>query len=241
MAFRALHRLRINGDDSRPDVLYRRDNRRYAFYAECILIELLKRGVLYHNDALYHLIGTRRCHPAQTSAEGLFRQNLGIGGKGPERHYRRDVLDIPSFAEHQHGDDAGVRVFVAIQFTAEAAELLQLCGVHLSFIFDEFAAPVDFPFQVGVQVERFAVEFRELCVCIENLRYFIGGVGALAHDEEQRLFAYLFPFGTAPLPPFVSGDEVFAILFGSVVGGGLLQVRAPDDRHFYDAGIHCLA
>jgi hypothetical protein len=90
-----------------------------------------------------------------------------------------------------------------------------------------------------VEVDGFAVEVFKEWIAVEALGNLVGGIGVVAHDEQQGFLAAGFPFGAASFPAIVAQKQVLFPTVGSVVIGLFDQFAAglPNQGCFDDARI----
>jgi hypothetical protein len=111
------------------------------------------------------------------------------------------VTYVPTFSEHHHGNDAPVRARIIIQFARQLSKRQQIIVADFLFALNKFdvrggpSSPfLEFPLEIGVQVDSFAVEFGKRRVRVEAAGNFVGRACVLRHDEQERLATALFPF-----------------------------------------------
>jgi hypothetical protein len=110
----------------------------------------------------------------QSFAEGRDRAFVQVSFRTvrPKWNDGRHIANVPSFPQHQHRHDAGIRAIAAIKLAANAPDRLQILVVDvlLALLENLNSLAADIPsldrtFQVGMQVDCLAVQIGERGSC----------------------------------------------------------------------------
>ena len=90
----------------------------------------MKAGGADDADFFLH-VGAAK-HPAQAAPQRLLGEDVRLRAIGAQAHDRRDVLHVPTLAQHHHRDDRLVGIFRRVDLPALGPQFLQLflslCG-----------------------------------------------------------------------------------------------------------------
>ena len=102
--------IRENRDSRSWDLRRLDDLNGQSFLRKFLAVELGERFMFDYSDDLIRL--PRRSHPPQPTSQCLLGKNSGLCAKRSERNDGGDILNVPAFSKHQHGNDAEERAAV---------------------------------------------------------------------------------------------------------------------------------